>query len=219
MVLAPEHNLVGHITTPAQAAFVATYKAQVSGKSDLDRTELAKDKQGVFTAHTPQYRQRRKNPHLDRRLCSAKSGTGAIMAVPGPDTRDFEFRHQVQSSPSSRLCGRRGQREWQGIWTPASRSIRQPGISLTAYRRPARKKKITACGIPKIRPQSITYTPPTGSSAASGIGVSRFHSLENRADGHVSRRLPESALPLWPQPLRITSRTPTASPLDSAKTG
>src|SRR5258708_31376026 len=49
MVLAPEHKLVGQITTPEQRATVEAYKAEVSKKSDLERTELAKEKTGVFT--------------------------------------------------------------------------------------------------------------------------------------------------------------------------
>src|SRR5207249_7047747 len=49
MVLAPEHKLVGHLATPEQRATVEAYKTEVAKKSDLERTELAKEKTGVFT--------------------------------------------------------------------------------------------------------------------------------------------------------------------------
>jgi len=92
MVLAPEHKLVEHITTPEQRAAVEAYRAAVASKSDLERTELAKDKTGVFTgayAVNPVNGERIPIWIADYVLLSY--GTGAIMAVPGHDTRDFEF--------------------------------------------------------------------------------------------------------------------------------
>ena len=92
MVLAPEHKLVDQITTPEQRTAVAQYKSEVAKKSDLERTELAKDKTGVFTgafAINPVTGQR--IPIWIADYVLATYGTGAIMAVPGHDTRDFEF--------------------------------------------------------------------------------------------------------------------------------
>ena len=92
MVLAPEHTLVDAITTPAQRQAVEAYKAEVAKKSDLERTELAKEKTGVFTgAYAINPVNREKIPIWIADYVLISYGTGAIMAVPGHDTRDFEF--------------------------------------------------------------------------------------------------------------------------------
>lgn len=92
MVLAPEHPLVDRITTPEQKAAVDAYRQQASLKSDLDRTDLAKDKTGVFTggyAINPVSEEEVPIWIADYVLSSY--GTGAIMAVPAHDLRDWEF--------------------------------------------------------------------------------------------------------------------------------
>ncbi len=92
MVIAPEHPLVKRLTTPAQEARVKAYCEQAQFKSDLDRTDLAKDKSGVFTgsyALNPVNGEPTPIWVADYVLISY--GTGAIMAVPAHDTRDFEF--------------------------------------------------------------------------------------------------------------------------------
>ncbi|MCM3714955.1 leucine--tRNA ligase [Alkalihalobacillus oceani] len=92
MVLAPEHKLVDVITTEEQQEEVANYKAQVAAKSDLERTELSKEKTGVFTgafAVNPVNGERIPVWIADYVLVSY--GTGAIMAVPAHDERDYEF--------------------------------------------------------------------------------------------------------------------------------
>src|SRR5947208_4275343 len=95
MVLAPEHDLVDRITTPDQKATVESYQAQAARKSDLERTELAKTKTGVFTGS---YAINPVNgaaiPIWIADYVLASYGTGAIMAVPGHDERDFEFALQ-----------------------------------------------------------------------------------------------------------------------------
>jgi len=92
MVLAPEHPLVDTITTPEQAKQVKQYIRQASLKSDLERTDLAKEKTGVFTGAFAV------NPVNDEEIpiwisdyILISYGTGAIMAVPAHDQRDFEF--------------------------------------------------------------------------------------------------------------------------------
>jgi leucyl-tRNA synthetase len=92
MVLAPEHPLVDRLTTPEQRAAVDDYRARAVSKSDLDRTELARTKTGVPTGATAV------NPVSGQRIpiwiadyVLMGYGTGAIMAVPGHDERDFEF--------------------------------------------------------------------------------------------------------------------------------
>jgi leucyl-tRNA synthetase len=92
MVLSPEHPFVSQITTTAQKDAVEAYRKTVSSKSDLERTELAKDKTGVFTgayAINPVNEERIPIWIADYVLMSY--GTGAIMAVPAHDERDFEF--------------------------------------------------------------------------------------------------------------------------------
>jgi leucyl-tRNA synthetase len=92
MVLAPEHPLVARITTPARKEAVEAYIQAAAKKSDLERTELAKEKTGVFTGALAV------NPVNGREIpvwisdyILISYGTGAIMAVPAHDERDFEF--------------------------------------------------------------------------------------------------------------------------------
>lgn len=92
MVVSPEHPLVDQITTQAQKAAVDSYRLEASRKSDLERTELAKRKTGVFTgamAVNPVNQQ--PLPVWIADYVLASYGTGAIMAVPGQDERDWEF--------------------------------------------------------------------------------------------------------------------------------
>ncbi|MFP3089068.1 leucine--tRNA ligase [Treponema sp. TIM-1] len=92
MVLAPEHPLVDKITTPEQKAAVTAYLDAAAKKSDLERTDLAKVKTGVFSgayAVNPVNGERIPIWIADYVLISY--GTGAIMAVPAHDERDWEF--------------------------------------------------------------------------------------------------------------------------------
>jgi leucyl-tRNA synthetase len=97
MVLAPEHPLVESITTPGQKAAVGAYQAQAARKSDLERTELAKKKTGVFTgAYAINPVNNEKIPVWIADYVLISYGTGAIMAVPGHDERDFEFAREFR---------------------------------------------------------------------------------------------------------------------------
>jgi leucyl-tRNA synthetase len=92
MVLSPEHGLVERITTPGQKAAVLAYQAAARKKSDLERTELSKEKTGVFTgAYAINPVNRKKIPVWIADYVLSTYGTGAIMAVPAHDERDFEF--------------------------------------------------------------------------------------------------------------------------------
>ncbi|HUS37903.1 MAG TPA: leucine--tRNA ligase, partial [Pirellulales bacterium] len=97
MVIAPEHPAVERLTTSNQADAVRAYCDEAAKKSDLDRTELAKEKTGVFTGSYAI------NPVNDEPVpiwiadyVLISYGTGAIMAVPGHDERDFEFATQFE---------------------------------------------------------------------------------------------------------------------------
>jgi leucyl-tRNA synthetase len=92
MVLSPEHALVETITTPVQKQAVDDYRAQAARKSDFERTELAKKKTGVWTgAYAINPVNQEKVPVWIADYVLASYGTGAIMAVPAHDERDFEF--------------------------------------------------------------------------------------------------------------------------------
>jgi leucyl-tRNA synthetase len=95
MVLAPEHAFVDRLTTAAQKQAVESYREAAKSKSDLDRTDLARQKTGVFTGSFAL------NPVNGKRVpiwvadyVLASYGTGAIMAVPAHDLRDWEFAVQ-----------------------------------------------------------------------------------------------------------------------------
>ncbi|NNM43469.1 MAG: leucine--tRNA ligase [Chlamydiae bacterium] len=92
LVLSPEHPLVDKISTAETKKQIEAYRKAIAGKSDLERTELNKDKTGVFTGGFA------KNPVTGKHIPIWISdyvlmgyGTGAIMAVPAHDERDFEF--------------------------------------------------------------------------------------------------------------------------------
>ena len=91
-VLSPEHKLVDEITSPEQKEEVDNYKKVCATKSDLERTELNKDKTGVFTgAYAINPVNKEEIPIWISDYVLASYGTGAIMAVPAHDDRDYEF--------------------------------------------------------------------------------------------------------------------------------
>ncbi len=97
MVLAPEHPLVETITTPGQREAVEEYVQAASQKSDLERTDLAKEKTGVFTgAYAVNPVNGEEIPVWISDYILISYGTGAIMAVPAHDERDFEFAKQYE---------------------------------------------------------------------------------------------------------------------------
>ncbi len=99
MVIAPEHPLLDKIVTPEQSERVKEYQKRAANKSDLERTDLAKDKSGIFTggyAVNPVNQQEIPIWISDYVLVSY--GTGAIMAVPAHDQRDWEFAKEFDLS-------------------------------------------------------------------------------------------------------------------------
>jgi leucyl-tRNA synthetase len=97
MVVAPEHPFTDALTTPEQREQVAAYKKKAAAKSDLERTDLAKEKSGVFTGSYAI------NPANGTRIpiwvadyVLTGYGTGAIMAVPAHDERDYDFAIQFK---------------------------------------------------------------------------------------------------------------------------
>jgi leucyl-tRNA synthetase len=144
MVLSPEHKLVDQITMPEQHEAIAKYKTEVSKKSDLERTELAKEKTGVFTgAYAINPVNNGKIPIWIADYVLASYGTGAIMAVPAHDTRDFEFATkfnlpiiQVVQPPDPKT-------DWRGfVDDGTSVNSTGPEVSITGLPTPEAKKKI-----------------------------------------------------------------------------
>ena len=97
MVLAPEHPLADALTTEEHKSDVEAYRKKAGAKSDLERTDLAKEKSGVFSgsyAINPVNGER--VPIWIADYVVMGYGTGAIMAVPGHDERDYEFAQQFK---------------------------------------------------------------------------------------------------------------------------
>ena len=96
-VLAPEHPFIEKITSAEQKAAVDAYLNEVQTKSDLERTDLAKDKTGVFTgAYAVNPVNNEKMPIWIADYVLMSYGTGAIMAVPAHDERDYEFAKKFE---------------------------------------------------------------------------------------------------------------------------
>lgn len=115
MVLSPEHPMLAAIVTPDRRAEVKRYQEFAAGRSDLERTELAKEKTGVFTGASAI------NPVNGERIpvwiadyVLASYGTGAIMAVPAHDTRDFEFAEKFEL-PVIQVVEPPPGRDWKGF--------------------------------------------------------------------------------------------------------
>ena len=97
MVVSPESELLEQIVSPEHKAEVGVYQAETAKKSDLERTDLAKDKSGVFTgAHAINPVNGRQVPIWTADYVLSGYGTGAIMAVPAHDSRDLEFAQKFK---------------------------------------------------------------------------------------------------------------------------
>ncbi|HEY3379026.1 MAG TPA: leucine--tRNA ligase [Armatimonadota bacterium] len=97
MVLAPEHPLVDDITTPAQRAAIDALRAEVSGMSEIDRASTELEKKGAFTgAYALNPMSGERVPIWIANYVMMEYGTGAIMAVPAHDQRDFEFARKYE---------------------------------------------------------------------------------------------------------------------------
>jgi leucyl-tRNA synthetase len=132
MVLAPEHPLVDRLTTPDQRPAVADYRARAASKSDLDRAELARTKTGVPTGATAV------NPASGQRIpiwiadyVLMGYGTGAIMAVPGHDERDFDFAQAFRLPIKRVVASTDNDPEADGD-TPMTAALVEPGVSVNS---------------------------------------------------------------------------------------
>ncbi|MCC6670010.1 MAG: leucine--tRNA ligase, partial [Planctomycetes bacterium] len=157
MVLAPEHPLVERITAPAQRAAVEALRHRAAAKSELDRTDLAKAMDGAFTGA---YARNPLLPATDRRArvpvwvadyVIVSYGTGAIMAVPAGDERDFRFAGQYGLpvppifAPATDDAARDAAvRAGTACWTEAAAYVNSAGtdLDLAGLDMPAAKRAV-----------------------------------------------------------------------------
>ena len=226
MVLAPEHTLVDLITTTEQRDAVAKYKTDVAKKSDLERTELAKEKTGVFTgAYAINPVNNEKIPIWIADYILASYGTGAIMAVPAHDTRDYEFATKFNLPIRQVVQPLDSKTHWQGfVGDGTSVNSTGPEVSITGLSTAEAKKKITDWLQEKgLGQRTINYKLRDWLFSRQRYWGEPFPIVWKTgqirgANYTYSEALPESALPVLPP--ELTDYKPTATgepPLARAK--
>jgi len=266
MVLAPEHKLVapqaaggvvpmswptksglpdgiintGSYTAPTPWGAVQQYKILASGKSDLERTELAKEKTGVFTGAFAL------NPANGERIpiwiadyVLASYGTGAIMAVPGHDQRDFDFATRFGlgivevvspgDGPGARLsgaaagsaakiaAGQETRARLKAAFVDEGVNVNSSNaeISLNALPTPDAKKKITGWLESKgLGKRTINYKLRDWLFSRQRYWGEPFPIVwkQDASGNWFHEALPESALPVLPPPLEDYKPTPDGQP-------
>jgi leucyl-tRNA synthetase len=212
MVLSPEHTLVDSITTPPQRAAIAAYKAEVAKKSDLERTELARDKTGVFTgAFAVNPVNNEKIPIWIADYVLATYGTGAIMAVPGHDTRDLEFARKFDLPVRVVVQAPAGQESVGFVGDGVSVN----SDFLSGLPTPEAKRKITAwLEARDLGRKAVNFKLRDWLFSRQRYWGEPFPILwKPSPDGHFRHEaLPESALPLQPPDLSDFKPTATGEP-------
>ena len=141
MVLAPEHRLVDELVSEEQITAVEEYREKAGRKSDMERTELAKEKSGVFTgAYAINPVNGEQIPIWIADYVLMGYGTGAIMAVPAHDERDFEFAQKFEL-PVKQVVQPPEGKDWQGF---TDHGIAVNSGFLDGLTTPEAKKKIAA---------------------------------------------------------------------------
>jgi len=208
MVLSPEHKLLKVITTEEQREAVGDYQAFAATKSDLERTELAKEKTGVWTgAYAINPVNGEKIPIWIADYVLASYGTGAIMAVPAHDTRDFEFAQKFNLPVVQVVQPNDPKTGWQGF-TDDGVSVNSGFIN--GLPTPEAKRKITAWleerGVGK---KTINYKLRDWLFSRQRYWGEPFPIVWKNGQ-HAA--LPESALPVLPPTLEDYKPTPDGQP-------
>ena len=214
MVLAPEHPFVPEITTAEQKASRRGLSESISSKSDMDRGDLNKDKSGVFTgAYAINPVNGEQIPVWIADYVMMGYGTGAIMAVPAHDERDFEFANKF-SLPIVQVVQPTNDADWQNYTDPgiAVNSGFLDGLPTAE----AKAKMIDWLESNNLKASAASNTNSAiGSSPASVTGASRSRSSGKTA---TISRIPESELPLLAPPLDDYKPAGTPDPLLSKAT-
>jgi len=217
MVLAPEHRLVDEITTEEQCEAVENYREHTARKSDLERTELAKEKTGVWTgAYAINPVNGEKIPIWIADYVLASYGTGAIMAVPAHDTRDFEFATKFKLPIVQVVQPPDAQTDWQGFVADGT-SVNSIGseISITGLPTAEAKKKITAWLEEKnLGKKTINYKLRDWLFSRQRYWGEPFPIVwrKDAAGNLCHEALPESALPVLPPSLEDYKPTADGQP-------
>ena len=217
MVMAPEHALVEKIAGAEQLDAVRNYVNEVSKKSDLERTELAKEKTGVFTgAHAINPVNGERIPIWIADYVLASYGTGAIMAVPAHDTRDYEFARTFELPILQVVQPPDEQTPWQGF-TDAGTAINSANdtIALDGLPTPEAKAKITTWLEEQgLGEKTINYKLRDWLFSRQRYWGEPFPIVwRTDADGNTYHEaLPESDLPVVPPPLEDYKPTATGEP-------
>ena len=217
MVLAPENSVVDQITTSEQHDAIQAYKTKIASKSDLERTGLAKEKTGIFTgAYAINPVNDEKIPIWIADYVLATYGTGAIMAVPAHDTRDFEFATkfklpiiQVVQPPDPKT-------DWKGFVgdgiavNSASSKISINGLSTFD----AEKKIIEWLASQKLGQKIGSYKLRDWLFSRQRYWGEPFPIIwkKDPSGNLYHEALPESALPVLPPPLDDYKPTPDGQP-------
>ncbi len=215
MVLAPEHRLVDQITPSSHRAQVEQYRIVVATKSDRERTELSKEKSGVFIgacAINPVNGQ--EIPIWIADYVLASYGTGAIMAVPGHDTRDMEFATKF-GLPIVQVVEPPGGKDWRGyVDDGVAVNSSGPEISIDGLPTPEAKRKITGWLESKsVGKNSVNFKLRDWLFSRQRYWGEPFPIIWRKEGDQVFHEaLPESALPLLPPQLDDYKPTPDGQP-------
>ena len=215
LVLAPEHPLVELIAPDNCIEWVniEKYRAQIASKSDLERTELAKEKSGVFTgAYAINPVNGEKIPIWIADYVLASYGTGAIMAVPAHDERDFEFAKKFNLPILQVVQPNDSKTDWQGF---TDNGVAVNSGFLNGLPTPEAKKKITAWLEEKgLGKKTINYKLRDWLFSRQRYWGEPFPIVWKKGpDGQsYHEALPESSLPLLPPSLEDYKPTTDGQP-------